>query len=193
MLLTPDGVPPCLIRAFTERAHLQRFLAGDVLLRRLDAFRSIEDLTRQDDMEGEAHLIVPGEGGTDVQYGGSFHNPVYLLCCSEPSVGAEAVNPSLGPWTATITAPAALLSALSAAATGCVPGRDLFEAMLLQVRYSKQFRVPVTPTSEERYRLMLAQKPERFEAEREWRYALVLSGGVGDSPRELWLRIPRMG
>jgi hypothetical protein len=143
-------------------------------------------------MEGEARLIVPAASGTDVNYGGSFHNPVYLLCCSEPLVGKEMVKPSLGPWIARITAPSDLLSALSTAVKDCVPGRDLLEAMLLPVSYSKQFRVSDTPTSEERYRLMLAQKPLKFEAEREWRYALVLTGGAGDSQEKLTLKVPNM-
>ena len=190
MLLTPDGVPRSLVRTFREEAHFRQFLAGEIRLGRLDVYRSIEDPTRRDDMEGEARLIVPGEGGTDVNYGGSFHNPVYLLCCSEPSV---AVNPSLGAWTARINKPEDLLSALCRAAAVSVPDRELMHAMLLQVRYSKEFRVPFTPPSEERYHLMLAQKPARFEAEREWRYALVFSGGVGDSPTELWLRIENIG
>jgi len=187
VLLTPDGQPGRLIRAFAEKAHLQGFLAGSVRLRRLDTYRTIEDQTRQDDMEGEARLIVPGARGKDVHYGGSFYNPVYLLCCSEPSHLSEPLKPSLGAWIASITEPVVLLSALSSAVR--VPGRQLIDAMLLKVRYSKDSELQVAPSSEERYRLMLAQKPISFEAEREWRYALVLSGGVTDSPEELWLMI----
>ncbi len=188
MLLTPDGVPQCLMRAFTEEAHLQSFLAGDVLVRRAEAFRATEDLARRDKTEGEARLIVPGKGGVDVHYGGSFHDPAYLLCCSE----CDAKTANLGPWRATIKAPEALLSALSIAAAACVPGREVMVAALLRVRYTKATKSPETPPSQERDWLMHAQKPQEFAVEREWRYVLVVSGGVPDSPTELRLRIEGM-
>lgn len=191
MLLTPDGVPSCLIRAFTKEKYLRTFLAGDVRVRRLDGFRSIEDSARRDAAEGEARLVVPDDAGVPVHYGGSFHNPVYLLCCSDPSVDTVASN--LGGWWATIRNPAGLLSALSLAAAAAAPGREVIDTLLLQVRYTKASKSSVTPDSEERYRLMLAQKPQDFAAEREWRYAVVLSGGVPDSPAELWLRVENMG
>ncbi len=191
MLLTPDGFPSCLIRAFTKQQHLQSFLAGDVLMRRQDAFRSIEDRSRQDVAEGEARLIVPGDAGVDVHYGGSFHNPVYLVCCSDTAVDLAATH--LGRWWATISDPRGLLSALWLAATVAVPGREVIEALLLPVRYSKASRNPDTPASEERYRLMLAQKPQCFAAEHEWRYVVVLSGGVPDSPQQLRLQVDCMG
>jgi hypothetical protein len=192
MLLKPDGVPMGLVRVFKEKAHLQCFLDGNVLIRRLDFFRSIEDSTRQDKTEGEANLILPGQGGVDVHYGGSFHNPTYLLCCSELPTSV-ATTTDLGNWRATINDPSAFLSALSIAATAVIPGRKVFEAMLLKVRYTKATKSKETPPSEERYRLMLAQKSPCFAKEYEWRYALIFSGGVQDSPHELWLRINNMG
>jgi len=194
MLLMPDGVPSCLIRAFSEERHLQSFLSGDVLIRRLDAFRSIEDLSRRDGAEGEARLVVPGEAGVDVYYGGSFHNPVYLLCCSDPGVDTivDTMTTNLGAWWATISDPEGLLSALSLAAATAAPAREVIDTLLLQVRYTKASKISATPDSEERYRLMLAQKPQHFAAEREWRYAVVLSGAVPDSVPELWLRVEDM-
>ncbi len=159
MCLTPDGVPSCLIRAFTEERHLQNFVAGDILIRRLDAFRSIEDLARRDRAEGEVRLVVPGEAGVDVHGGGSFHSPVYLLCCSDPRV--DKMTTSFGTWWATISNPGGFLSALSLAAADAAPGRDVMDTLLLRAPYTKANKSPVTPGSEERYRLMLAQRSPR--------------------------------
>lgn len=192
MLRKPDGVPQSLIRAFNKEKYLQSFLDGEILVRRLDFFRDIEDSTRQDKTEGEANLIVPGQGGVDVNYGGSFHNPTYLLCFSAFPTSVT-IMPDLGKWRATINDPEGLLSALSTAAAGIIHSREIFDEMFIKVRYTKASKSEETPGSEERYRLMLAQKPPHFAKEYEWRYALVLSGGVQDSPKKLLLRINNMG
>lgn len=190
MELTPDGVPTGLVRTFRRRAHRQAFLNGAVLLRRLDVFRSIEDQSRRDDTEGESHLVVPATSGIDVHLRGSFHNPVYLLCCSEP--GAEGANPNFGTYRVRIGDPGRLLSAMAVAAGRHLSGREVINAMLLRVVYTKGTRSETHPTAEERYRLMLAQKPLRFGGEREWRYPIVVSGAVPDSLARLILRIERM-
>ena len=187
-IVVQDGIPSRLLRGFKKESHAQTFLAGDVRLQIQRFYRTIEDAKRKDPEEGEARLTVPGVGGTDVHYGGSFHNPVYLLCCSDPSVGGAG----FGPWVVNIKEPEALLRALGDAASP-IPGRTLEEVHLLQVRYSKDdARVVDVPDSGERFKLMLAQKPASFADECEWRYVVIFSGPVAGAPSPIWLRVDNM-
>jgi hypothetical protein len=187
IIVAPDGIPPRLVRGFKEESHAQTFLAGDVRLQIQSFYQTIEDAKRKDSEEGEARLIVPGVGGTDVNYGGSFHNPVYLLCCSDPAVGGAG----FGPWFVGINAPGTLLRALGDAASP-IPGRTLDEVRLLRVRYSKGARVADAPHSGERFQLMLAQKPESYAHECEWRYVVTFSGPVAGAPDPIRLRVDDM-
>lgn len=184
---TPDGAPARLLRAFDERAYLQDFLSGKVRLQLHGVYRSIEDERRRDTQEGNARLTVPGLGGVDVSFGGSFHDPVYLLCCSDPAADVSM----FGRWVVRINDPVALLEALGAASSP-IPGRSLDEVRLLRVRYSKGLRATNTPEPQERLHLMMAQKPASFEPEREWRYVVMFSGPVAGAPSAIWLNVDNM-
>jgi hypothetical protein len=187
LVLAPDGVPAVLVRGFKEQAHAESFLSGNVRLQLDQVYRSIEDNERRDTEEGMARLTVPGVGGTDVHYGGSFHNPVYLLCCSDPA----AADPKFGRWVVCVNDPGTLLHALGDASSP-IAGRTLEEVRLLRVRYSKDSRVADTPDPGERFQLMLAQKPANFAADCEWRYVVMFSGPVPGAPEVIWLKVENM-
>jgi hypothetical protein len=183
----PDGLPTSLIRALTSADDLASWKAGRYRLRLLSHYRKLEAGVTRDAGEGEARHIVLGVNNTPVNYGGSLHNPVYILSFSEAD--APAVRQAIyGSFVATISEVSqffdSLVDGLSKLALG---SREVLGVELLRVRYSRETIIEPEPSPEERWRLMVCQKHPDASGDREWRIAVTLSGPVSGAPEALWV------
>jgi hypothetical protein len=184
----PDGIPPALVRAFASAEDRSNWDRGNYRLRLLSHYRRLESDVRADRGEGEARHIVLGVNQTPVNFGGSYHNPVYIICFSEPDAPAIRSG-KYGTFLSTIPDVAAFTATLLTRFEEItVDTREVFGATLLRVRYSRDAVIDPEPTSEERGRLMIAQKAEPDADDCEWRIAVTLSGPLAGAPEEIWIR-----
>ena len=128
-----------------------------------------------------------GVNGTKVNYGGSVHNPIYVLSFSEPEAPAVATD-RYGTSVAHIDDVASLVRRLSrAVADFSFESRELLSVVLHRVRYSRDTTIDPEPTRDERHNLMSSQKDQRDADDREWRVAVTVSGPVAGAPDEFWV------
>jgi len=184
----PDGIPAALVRAFSSRDDQTSWDRGACRLRLLTYYRNLESDVRGDPGEGEARHVVLGVNRTPVNFGGSFHNPVYILCFSEPD--APAVRSGrYGLFVSTISDVEGFATRLLEQAESIqFVSREVLSLTLLRIRYSRDTTIDPEPSSDERWRLMIAQKAEADAEDCEWRIAITLSGPIADAPREVWIR-----
>ena len=142
--------------------------------------------TRSDEAEGEARHVVLGVNQTPVNFEGTFHNPVFILCFSEPDA-PSIVEGRYGRFIHRIDDvedfTSRLLKRLEHLELG---SRELMGVTLLRARYSRDTIIDPEPDSEERWRLMVCKKPISDARDREWRIAATFSGPLAGTPSEIW-------
>lgn len=182
----PDGVPAALSRAFTCADDQASWDRGRCRLRLLSYYRMLEADVRADRSEGEARHIVLGVNNTPVNFGGSFHNPVYVLSFSEPDAPALVAG-RYGTFISRTDDVARLVEALAEPLRhlSC-EAREVIGVALLRVRYSRDTVIEPEPTSDERCRLMVCQKDPADADDREWRVVVTLSGPLQGAPEAIW-------
>ena len=171
--------PTFLYRAMQEEPHARKFVhEGVVWLSRIDRYRKIENLVRQDSGEGTAQYLAPMEDSAVthpaelVKTTSSMVNPVFLLCMADPSVEPRVLA-RFGSHVIRIHDPNALYQDLKGYfQNGPKETRGILD--LRKVSYTRD--EPVDPALDERnrHRLIYSQKSVRHEAEREWRIALIV-------------------
>lgn len=166
-----------------------QFLDGDVRLIELWECRKLEG-ERRDPSEGEARLIVPGVNRVPVNWGSSFHNPVYILSLSGPKVNVSAMAQRFGRFLVRLQHADQLARSLyERLASQGLDGRTLLFGDRRVVAYTKDDAVRRTPPDARRLQLTWCQKPAiPFADEHEYRLAFGLSGGRGDAPTHISVR-----
>jgi len=204
-----DTPPASLLRAYTVAEHAEALLArGGLRLRRIEYYRTIEDLKRQDSAEGEAHLKVPGDVTTvqmDRASGGivgqstapghlnwqmSFQNPTYALCLSHPAVDISELTARFGTHVIEVVQPKQFLRRLHLRAQALrLPNRTVDFVDCFPVRYDKGLVGAAPDDPSEIMRLSYGQKTPDFAVEREYRCVVVLSGPSARAPDYLDLEL----
>lgn len=163
----PDGVPPELARAFTCESDRANWESGHCRLRLLSHFSQLESDVRGDRGEGQARHIVLGENNTPVQFGGSFHNPVYIVSFCEADA-PSLLNGRYGGFTSRISDVRLFVVALGKTLQKrSTESRQILGVELLRVRYSRDNILDPEPNRAERHRLMVCQKAQADEGDRE--------------------------
>ena len=158
-----------LYRAFDAEEYARDFLLGRFRLTALATYKTIEDSSRRDMSEGEGHFFDQSNHEWHIEFGGK----TYLLCLAGPDVDLKYLRDRFGQWVVRIDKPESLArdieASLSAKGLGTfngVHGRP--------VAYSKGQRVMVPDDPMRRLELILAQKPDSFRDESEYRlYTIV--------------------
>lgn len=142
---------------------------------------------RGDPAEGTARHVVRGANNTPVHFGGSFHNPVYIVSFSEPDAPALLAH-RYGEFTSRIDDVKRFVMALSRAIRlRRIDSREVYEVELLRVGYSRDTVIEPEPKAQERHRLMICQKDRADAGDHEWRVALTISGPHRDAPDCIWI------
>ena len=175
----PD-VPDILYRGFDAPEHARAFVnEGVIHFGRLDGYCNLEDARRRDRDEGKAQLLTPVPNSQDVileEVKG--RNRVYVLCCS--AADPAYVASKFGPYLVRINNPEALVADI----------RDyiLYHPVVKnpriyakRVRYDRGATVVRSPSLDEWVDIAWSQKSTFFEAEREYRIA-ILSGLSREGP-----------
>jgi len=184
-------LPSNLLRFFHERDHAVSFLDGCVRLGELWGYRKVEG-ARQDASEGEGRLVVPGVKKVPVNFGISFHNPVYILSLCSPRADLTLVSRRFGRFVVRVRHANVLAGALfRRLARSSIAGRDLLFGERGAVVYTKDEAVARTPRHERRVRLSWMQKPPDFVGEREYRIAFAFSGPRPDAPFHICVPLSR--
>lgn len=183
-------LPKNLLRFFREPDHALSFLDGCIRLGELWSYRKAEGM-RQDALEGEGQLVVPGVNKVSVQYAISFHNPVYVLSLCSPCADVQTLASRFGRFMVRIRRADRLAAALfRRLADHSIIGRDLLFGDQGAVAYNKGTAVRHTPSQERRTRLSWIQKPEAFSAEREHRIVFALSAARAGAPSHICVPLP---
>lgn len=206
-------LPPTLYKAYGLPKHAAAFLQqGQMLLRKIEAFRRIEDPNRQDQTEGHAiwrertdemitvHLdtvthevLGESKGPGILNCESTFQNPTYLFCTSGPSVDLALLTNKFGQHVIEIfDVPTFVTRCRRAFSRWPTLGREVAFLLLLPVTYTKGEILERCIGS--RMDRDFAQKPRRFEQEVEWRLVAVLEGGGRDSlPNEVTIELGAAG
>ncbi|MEO5799628.1 MAG: hypothetical protein ABIZ70_06920 [Gemmatimonadales bacterium] len=209
--LVIKDLPSRLVRAFAERDHAAAMVAGRIRLRSIRYYREIEDEGRRDSDESVGRLRVPADvqrvaidldGGLPRDLGATpghlnlateFLDPTYLVCCSDASAGVSSGIVKFGDFLVDIFNPKGFSEAvLEAAGRSSLGGRGLHFVDAFPVEYTKG-DVGAAPLAGASMRLSYGQKPPSFADEKEFRLAVVVTGGLRDAPEfiDLTLENPR--
>jgi len=207
--LVIDTPPVSLLRAYAVAEHAEALLRGGGLrLRRIEYYRTIEDLKRQDSAEGEAHLRVPRDVTTvridrtsgavvgqsnapgHLNWQMSFQNPTYALCLSHPGVNISELTARFGTHVIEVVQPVQFLGRLHLRAQALrLPNRAVDFVDCFPVRYDKGLVGAAPDDPSEIMRLSYGQKTPGFAVEREYRCVVVLSGPSAGAPDYLDLEL----
>jgi hypothetical protein len=133
--------------------------------------------------EGAARHIVLGINNTPVNFGGSWHNPIYILCLSSGSVDRDYLKSKYGSHLIVLEDIHGFVRNLAAAITSSpLPQRELLGIEVATVRYNRDEILSPEPNQVERHRLMWAQKAQCFGDDCEVRVAVFMSGPVAGAP-----------
>lgn len=161
-----NSKPEFLYKVFDNEAYAIAFADnGRFRLTLLNKYREIEDLARQDNSEGKAHIRIPGG-----YYHEEMGNPCYLMCTSGPTVDLGYIKNKFGRYVVKILAPETLLAEI----TKVKPVNTIIDCDLLEVEYSKGMeqdfdfkkRIPGS-------KLSICQKSRIFSKECEYRYMVM--------------------
>ena len=192
--------PTFLYRAFDKDQYAEDFVKlGRFRLGLMDTYKSIEDRSRQDSLEGESSSYVKTNVteikisretneviGTESVPGrlhvrGTFIEPIYLLCTAGPTVDLTHLRKEFGSWVVRINNPSRFLSELcNAIPTN--PNIELGKCSMEAVSYTKDEDVDIDPDSFEAVRLNWIQKPRDLCWQCEYRYVVKTRRVVGREP-----------
>lgn len=205
-----NSSPATLLRAFPDRTHAEDLVRhGRVRLGSILSYRTIEDEKRRDPTEGEVRLQVPGPVTTLhidpvtlrvnnetvapglLNFGSSYHNPVYALCMSSPDVQPDHFR-HLGRYVIRISDTSMLLDdVVEALRTPPVAECEVLFVDLCPVVYNKGTIAPA-PRGDS-IKLHYSQKPDHFSSDCEHRLAVGLSGPLARAPSHIFLQLARAG
>lgn len=198
MVLVKGAFTGPVIRFLREELYARDLAQfGRARFTRMDLFQQAEGI-RRDDSEGLGQIargmvpfITQDRVPVEAQLESEVTNPVYILCFSETSgdlpalagrfecaYGVEFANPAL------------LNTALRSANFEIPPnGRTVISLHVEQVRYDKG-RPRRQPDIRQIILTAVSQKPSCFASEKEWRLAVILSGGRVGAPEYIDGTIP---
>jgi len=190
------------LRAYSVAQHAEALLArGQLRLRRIEYYRTIEDQKRKDSAEGEAHLRVPGDVTTvrmdrtsgeivgqttapgHFNWQMSFQNPTYALCLSHPTVDVSELTARFGTHIIEVVQPEPFLRRFHLSVQALrIPNRTVDFVDCFPVRYDKGLVGAAPDDPSEMMRLSYGQKTTDFAVEQEYRCVVVLSGPSAEAP-----------
>ena len=153
-----------------------------VRLGSLKGYQEIEDECRADEREG----IASWTGSRGIRGGGIEIYPVYLLCASGPSVDLSYLREKYGKWVVRIKSPIRLREQLSIA-TPVNTNMELWKTVELE-KVSYTIDEPITWMTHDApkaFKLSYTQKPQRYQADCEYRYVIRAKAAGGSAPRYL--------
>ncbi|MFH0977257.1 MAG: hypothetical protein V1874_15870 [Spirochaetota bacterium] len=92
--------PPVLIKFFDCENHADNFLKGNIIIRKIEVFKTVENKRRDETENIEHSKYEMSDGILDCER--TFINPVYILCLSGPDCNLSRCYDNFGTYTVLI-------------------------------------------------------------------------------------------
>lgn len=159
-----------LFRAFTKERYADDFLQGKFRLGALNRYRRIEDPSRQDIQEGYGHYV----DGADHEWHFEFAGPIYVLCLSNPNIDFEYLRSRMGHFVVRLNNPETFVRTVEGHL--CSGGIRSFNGLHGKaVNYNKGHIIDQEVDPSDRALLSVAQKPDTYRRECEYRLFTILN------------------
>jgi hypothetical protein len=189
-----EKLPNTLFKTYENREHATAFIKeGVIRLGSLEDYKRIEDETRRDPLEGEGRQKVRGVAGSLVERSVVTIHPLYAFCMCSPDAD-RATRQEFGPFTVRIVDPEAFVRDVEESVRSLAEREGRSPTIdVCGVDYDKDEEGDCSEEfwSRKEYRLIYAQKPRRFEMDREVRIVAMLSGGPNGAPGSLTVKLKR--
>ncbi len=166
LLEAHGNFPQTIYRVFDDIKYADAFINRSIRFSRLQNYKYIEDVLRNDDSEGESHVIHNRSN-----YHSSFASNVFYILCFHRTLEA-AKQSNFGKFIVEINNPRKLAIELTKWLEK-QPYKHFGGIEGVNIEYSYGEEVDIKPTAFERSKLTYSQKPNSYRNEDEFRFVFI--------------------